>query len=258
MTHQASIGNGGAGGNDLVPDVPDVILPILEVDADADTLVCQMTGTGNEAAAGVLTGIDLVLTMNGAVGAAVDGFRQISVGGMGFLVTPAFFNAFFVGDQYTIMHRVKDMNLTGNGYLMYLASGSTTAPNIVNIGYNIYGGTPEVSEAAPGGAGPFFRTTAPMLNDASTDGWLFRSRNKNVFVAGFKQGDEPPRNMFDSTFGYGSVRYASAPTYSAIGSFGTYNAIVGINSIFNNPAAWKQGTVVVSQKALGVPAEWLV
>jgi hypothetical protein len=157
------------------------------------------------------------------------------------------------------MHRIKGPVAEGSAYMMYLAPTSGAA-RLVMLAYDVYGGTPEVSETNgyDGGPGPFFRTTAPMENDASQDGWLFRSRNKNVFCAGFKQGDEPPKNMFDSTYGYGVMRADAKPVYSTIPSFGTYNSIVGINSSYNNKGVWKQGTVVVSKKALGVPPEWLV
>ncbi|MGE4292402.1 MAG: hypothetical protein AB7E32_09345, partial [Desulfovibrio sp.] len=100
-----SVGNAGGGVDSLGIKFNPV--PILEEDADDNSLVWGFTGGSGENEVGTgggpsLTGADRVLTQYGSVPGAVDGGRNLADVNDYFMCTPTALNRFNLADNLTI------------------------------------------------------------------------------------------------------------------------------------------------------------
>lgn len=116
------------GGVDIKSASVPVILPTTEAEADANTVVWEMTGGSSANETGVgggLTGADLVATQVGGVPAAVSGFRTLN-GSRGFTIT-ASAATLLAGEEFTLALLIKDPAPSDGQYLNLLLS-STGGP----------------------------------------------------------------------------------------------------------------------------------
>lgn len=169
-----------------------VYLPYLEADADADTLVCEMTGgasTNETAVGGGLSGSDLVFTQSGGIAAASGGYRALSAGQY-FTCAQAVLDL-LSGDEWSLLWHIDNLPVaTSSRYLAY-CSGDT----LIDLYHSNDSGLSNRVIPQTGGSGVYASNWPTIIADPPTGpGWMsmWRKAGINHFAYGDGDPDDPP------------------------------------------------------------------
>lgn len=222
-----------------------IILPTTEAAADSNTFVCEFTGgaSANEAGAGGgLSGVDLVLTQNGSIGAAAGGGRSIT-GAQYFTCTAALLAALLNGGEWAIMRRIIGMYTSSGSMWNFELDEESAKQSLVGYqcgptGYvlgQLTRNTPARYNAQLGGT--------PVMT-AAFDGWDAFWLKDGIFHFGVKRDPAPPT-------GWESFATGDRAAQKTDISFAGY-AWSGLRQIIGTTGspAMKIGTLVVSKLGL--------
>jgi len=224
------------------------ILPILEVDADANTFVVEFTGGAgsNEIGeGGGMTITDRTLTQYGGVAGSSDGFRPMA-GKQGFGMTQASINSLLGGQsEWTIMRYIKNMDAPGSPQASFLYNFEGT--------YFLTKETRDTNDASKNtmllnGADSILYTFGTFLPNM-TEGWHCISRNGSIVWEGWKSGSDPITRIEDCDFGIAVTDRVSANASPL--NFTSVRAVVGFGSTVNDVTIHDIGRIVISKLALG-------